>query len=115
MKLNPKGWIDRSNLLRFHTIPEIKRCFVKNDISVQVSFLNDLGFGEIIHLWVARKGDKPLGWSQLQRIKNEIVGPEFMGIEVFPKETQKIDQANMYHIWVFTEFQFDINECGFKF
>jgi hypothetical protein len=47
-------------------------------------------------------------WRDLQRIKNEIVGPEYEAVELFPAESRKVDTANQYHLWV-------INQKGMRF
>ena len=86
---------------------------MSNETSVQVSFFNHDKYGEITHLWIRRHDGKPLGWTQLQRIKNEIVGDDQLAVQVFPKESNKVDQANMYHLFTFPDF--GIEECGFKF
>ena len=39
-------------------------------------------------------------WRELQRIKNEIVGPEHEAVELFPAESRLVDTANQYHLWV---------------
>ena len=40
-------------------------------------------------------------WSELQRIKNELVGPEHQGAEIYPPESMLQDGENSYHLWVF--------------
>ena len=40
-------------------------------------------------------------WSELQRLKNELVGPEHQGVEIYPPESQLQDGENSYHLWVF--------------
>ena len=40
-------------------------------------------------------------WSELQRIKNELVGPEHQGVEFYPPESLLQDGENSYHLWVF--------------
>jgi hypothetical protein len=40
-------------------------------------------------------------WSELQRIKNELVGPEHEGAEIYPPESLLQDGENSYHLWVF--------------
>lgn len=42
-------------------------------------------------------------WSELQRIKNELVGPEHQGVEFYPPESQLQDGENSYHLWVFKD------------
>ena len=42
-------------------------------------------------------------WRHLQRIKNELVGPEHEAVEVFPAESRLVDSANQYHLFVLAE------------
>lgn len=42
-------------------------------------------------------------WRHLQRIKNELIGEEHEGVEVFPAESRLVDGANQYHMWVFAD------------
>ena len=39
-------------------------------------------------------------WKDLQTIKNELVGPEYEAVELFPAESRLIDTGNEYHLWV---------------
>lgn len=39
-------------------------------------------------------------WRHLQSIKNEICGAERTAIEIFPPESQLVDEANQYHLYV---------------
>jgi len=51
-------------------------------------------------------------WRDLQRIKNELVGPEVEAVELFPAESRLVDGANQFHLWCFPEwtFPFGFNE-----
>lgn len=42
-------------------------------------------------------------WRHLQRIKNELVGPECEGVELFPAESRLVDTSNQYHLWVVSD------------
>ncbi len=42
-------------------------------------------------------------WSAKQRIKDELVGPERLAVEVFPPRAELVDQADAYHLWVLPE------------
>jgi hypothetical protein len=42
-------------------------------------------------------------WADMQRIKNELVGPERVAVEVFPPVSELVDQANIAHLWVLPE------------
>lgn len=70
-------------------------------------FENDLYHVEInqcppfVHLSIIRlDGGRCNEWSHLQQIKNELVGPECEGVELFPAESRLVDTCNEYHIWV---------------
>lgn len=42
-------------------------------------------------------------WRHFQAIKNEVAGPEREAIEIFPPESNLVDGANQYHLWVLPE------------
>lgn len=42
-------------------------------------------------------------WRHFQAIKNEVAGPEREAVEIFPPESQLVDAANEYHLWVLPE------------
>lgn len=53
------------------------------------------------HLSIKRNDRSPIrDWRELQRIKNELCGPEREGIELFPAESRLVDVANQFHLWV---------------
>lgn len=39
-------------------------------------------------------------WRDLQRIKNELIGPEAEAIELYPSMRRLRDAANQFHLWV---------------
>lgn len=53
-------------------------------------------------------------WPDLQRIKNELIGPEHEAIMIYPKESQLVDEANHYHLFVFRS-EIDGLGVGFKY
>lgn len=56
----------------------------------------------MIHLSIRRLDRHPLrDWRHFQRIKNELVGPNHEGIEIYPNEDRLVDTANEFHLWVF--------------
>ena len=56
----------------------------------------------VIHLSIKRLDKEPIhDWRDLQKIKNELVGPEIEMWECYPKESQLVDTANQYHMWGF--------------
>ena len=39
-------------------------------------------------------------WRELQRVKNEICGPEREAVELYPAESRLVDTSNQFHLWV---------------
>lgn len=83
--------------------------------SVQIS-RHATAWGLVMHLWIRRHDTQPVrSWFDVQRIKNELVAPECTGVEVYPKESRKIDVANIYHLYVLPagfELPFGLHEEG---
>lgn len=54
----------------------------------------------IIHLSI-KNNDRSArhDWRDFQRIKNEIVGEHREMVELYPRETNKVDLSNQYHLW----------------
>lgn len=84
------------------TAMEHMRCAYVNAIySVQVYECDVPDFGAVTHLAIRRHdGAMSRSWSHLQRIKNELVGADRLGVEVFPPAGDLVDQADMQHLWV---------------
>lgn len=40
-------------------------------------------------------------WRDFQRIKNDLFGPEYEAIELYPAESRKVDPSNAYILFVF--------------
>jgi len=58
--------------------------------------------GGMIHLNIRRRDGKPIfrDWRHFQRIKNQLVGDECEGVELYPAESRLNDTSNKYHLWV---------------
>jgi hypothetical protein len=56
----------------------------------------------MVHLSI-RRLDREIvrDWRDIQEIKNQLVGPECEGFELFPAESRLVDAANQYHLFVF--------------
>ena len=58
----------------------------------------------VLHLSIKRNDRRVIhDWRDLQRIKNELVGPEREAVEIYPAESRLVDGANQYHLWVLPE------------
>lgn len=42
-------------------------------------------------------------WDELQRVKNETLGPDVWCVEVYPAQDEVINVANMRHLWPLDE------------
>lgn len=77
--------------------------YLNNRYSVQISD-EATDWGLVVHLWIQRHdGDMVRSWADMQRIKNELMGPERVAVEVFPPVSELVDQANIAHLWVLPE------------
>lgn len=86
-------------------LPGLAVAFRNDVFSVQV-YPRATEWGEVLHLMVRRHDSAPVrAWHDLQRIKSTlpIVGPERVAVEVYPRESELVDDANMYHLWVLPE------------
>jgi hypothetical protein len=63
------------------------------------------GFGvPMVWLSIKRHDKLPIhDWRDLQRIKNELLGPEIEAIELYPAESRVVDTANQFHLWAFPQ------------
>jgi hypothetical protein len=93
---------------------------LKEDQETTEYFVNDLyqvalhrvesGYGKTVQLNIRRRDGKPIfrDWRHFQRIKNELVGEDIEGVELYPAEERHVDTSNKYSIWC-------VVEPGFRF
>lgn len=56
--------------------------------------------GPYVHLSIKRIDRQPVtDWRDKQEIKNQLVGPECEGVELYPAESRLVDGANQFHIF----------------
>lgn len=86
--------------------------FRNSRYQVSMWFGESESMGRYVHLSI-KDHDKSVrhDWRDMQRIKNELVGPEYEGIELYPAESRLVDTANQYHLFVFSTWKPDV---GFK-
>ena len=74
-----------------------------NDLYVvhkRVMDADENGTPRAIHLSIRRQDREPChDWRDFQRIKNQLAGPEWEGLEIYPAESRLVDMANQYHLW----------------
>ena len=58
------------------------------------------GWPPMVHLSIKSHDRRVVhDWRDMQRIKNEIVGPESEGLELYPGESRLMDESNQYHLF----------------
>jgi hypothetical protein len=61
-----------------------------------------------VHLAVCSLSGRRPSWHEMQRIKNDIAGPEATAVEVYPPQSEMVDEADMFHIWTVDPLPFTI-------
>lgn len=54
------------------------------------------------HLIIRRLDKQPIhNWQHFQMIKSALLDPECEAVEIYPKESQLVDEKHHYHLWAF--------------
>jgi hypothetical protein len=70
----------------------------------QRGYPREKGAEHLTHLSIKRRDKKPIrDWRHMQRIKNEVLGPDVEACELFPAEARLVDTSNQYHLWALPE------------
>lgn len=83
-------------------VPGLWRAFRNAVFSVQV-YPRRCEWGEVLHLMVRRHDAAAVrSWHDLQRIKSTlpVAGPDRVAVEVYPRDDELVDDANIYHLWL---------------
>lgn len=77
-----------------------ERAAMSKNYQVVIKTLNAPPLGEVAHLYIRRSdGSLIRPWKDFQRIKNDLCGPSFTAIEVYPPEDELVDDIDMWHLW----------------
>lgn len=86
--------------------PTPNKVWINSRYQVNV-YLNEAGgngFPAMHHLSIKRVDKEAIhDWRDLQRIKNDLIGPEHEAMELYPAETRLVDTSNQYHLWVLAD------------
>ena len=88
-------------------LKEMNKVFVDEKLEYCVMYrpIKSSEFGEGYHVCMRNDRSTDIPWIEKQKIKNELFGEEYMAVEVFPRESELVDEANMYHMWVFKDYK----------
>lgn len=83
--------------------PWMTRAYVNNRYVVMIQDDTPTTHGPAIKAMIQTVDDQPIRnhWPEIQKIKNEIFGPECVGIEYYPAESKLINTHNIYWLWIF--------------
>jgi hypothetical protein len=105
-KMAKSGWTDfqeeaRRDWWRVAAPPDAKRVYRNSRFVVIVygAVAGPNGEYERSMIVPNNKG-REVFWRDLQRIKNEVFGPEALGLQYFPRESELVDEANVYWLYV---------------
>ena len=81
-------------------------CWVNSRYEVYAyRYDNSKGTGpsQMVHLSFKQMPERDpfIPWRDKQRIKNEVLGPEWEGVELIPAESRLVDTSNQFHLWCF--------------
>lgn len=84
--------------------PDFIGVFRNNHYQVTMRERPSETFGTVTWLVCRRlDGEAIHDWRHLQKIKNDLCGPEREGLELYPAESRLIDESNQYHLFVMGE------------
>lgn len=68
------------------------------------------GGPDLWHLSIKRINKEPIhDWRHLQRIKDELLGPNCEAVEIYPAKDRVVDGANQYHLWGYRDPAYRFN------
>lgn len=93
--MKSSGW-DQKTAQEHVTWMKGQAVYANNLYQVNVEFIP----GGRAHLIIRRLDKQAVhSWQHFQQIKNEILGPECEAVELYPKESNLIDEKHHYHLW----------------
>jgi hypothetical protein len=98
----PPGRFEQIDLSKLEHPEWMTRAYKNNRYVVMIDDNARLMGASVIKAMIQRHDDKPIPghWRQLQNIKNELFGTESVAIEVYPRESELIDDANIYWLHI---------------
>lgn len=102
----PVSKFEQIDLATASFVPKrMTRSFRNNRYIVMIYDNSKTTHGTAISVLVQKLDNTPIlgHWKEMQKIKNEIFGEETTAVEYYPKESELIDDHNIYWMWIFPE------------
>ena len=115
IKMLKRQGMKKSEALAFQQWFRKGKTYLNSIYQVQLRDHHAEGWPRMVWLSIKRRDKEPIrDWRDLQRIKNELIGPENEAIELFPAESRLVDTSNQYHLYALKErgqrFPFGMND-----
>ena len=78
---------------------ELDRAYTNGEYAVMVRTVQT-PWGAVEHACIRNTDNTDIPWREKQKIKNDLFGRERVAVEIFPAESELVDDANMYHLWI---------------
>lgn len=106
MKIDTKNkWIEKPSpkLLKKGSgcFAEMNRCYTYNGKYAAMTRDIKTEWGKVIHCCFRNLDGTDMKWAEKQWLKDSLFGEDRLAIEVYPQKDRLVDQANMYHLWIF--------------
>lgn len=115
--LKRKAGLTKAQALEWQAWAARGVCYLNNlyQVEVREADVRSDDWPTMVWLSIKRRDKKTIhDWRDIQRIKNELIGSECEGVEIYPAESRMVDTANQYHLWVILEpgirFPFGFND-----
>ncbi len=104
-KRRPEGRFQPIDLTGRFVPPGMTRAVSNNRYIVMIYDNVRTTKGPACRAMVQTVDDQPIKnhWREMQRIKNEIFGPEVQAIEYYPRQSELQDLHNIYWMWIFPD------------
>jgi hypothetical protein len=82
----------------------VQRMMAANQYENDTYFVQVFSRTPFYQINIRRKdGQACKSWWDFQQIKNEVLGPGYEAVELYPADDRLIDTSNEYHLWAFAK------------
>ncbi len=83
--------------------PFCTRSFKNNYFIVTIDDYSETSVGYATRAMVQKWDDTPIGWMELQRVKNMVFGDEAVAVQYFPAESELVNDKNIYWLFLYPD------------
>lgn len=101
--LPPGPWI-KKDLEKVPFVPKgCTEAYINNRYTITVYDGHATTHGPAKRVMIQNHANEPIAnhWSEVNKIKNELFGPDVVAVEYYPSASELIDAFNIYWIWIY--------------